>query len=194
MSCDRPSKPAVLARTPIPGVRSRYSPYTRVLHWASAFLMTIILATSLGSGLGLTNRFPANWMNVHLTVGVSLLALTTLRLFRSHCSMIKSDDGKAWPRNRQRLAQAALLVLALTAIASGLIAYQSSPLGRPSYVFGILSMPTLVRLDHAIHGKVIAAHIAIAVALFILMLGHIRTALSRDRNTGRFRLGAMIWS
>ena len=194
MSCKRPSDPAILAAAPTPSLRSRYSLFTRVLHWLSAFLMMIILATSLGSGLGLTNRFPANWMNLHLTIGVSLLALTTMRLFRSLCSMIESGDGKAWPRNRQRLAQSALLVLALSAIASGLIVYQSSPLGRPSYVFGILSMPTLVRLDHAIHGKVIATHIAIAVALFILMLGHIRTALSRDRNTGRFRLGAMIWS
>ena len=103
MSCDRPSKPAVLARTPIPGLRSRYSLYTRVLHWVSAFLMMIILATSLGSGLGLTSRFPGNWMTLHLTVGVSLLVLTTMRLSRSLCSMIKSGDGKAWPRNRQRL-------------------------------------------------------------------------------------------
>ena len=194
MSCKRPSKTAFLAATATPNLRSRYSLFTRVLHWVSAFLMMIILATSLGSGLGFTSRFPANWMTLHLTVGVSLLVLTTMRLSRSLRSMIKSGNGKAWPRNRQKLAQSTLLVLALTAIASGLIIYQPSPLGRPSYVFGILSMPTLVRLDHAIHGKVIAAHIAIAVALFILMLGHVRTALSRDCNTGRFRLGAMIWS
>lgn len=192
MSCKHPSKPAILAATPTPSLRSRYSLFTRVLHWVSAFLMMIILATSLGSGLGLTSRFPANWMTLHLTVGVSLLVLTTMRLSRSLRSMIKSGNGSAWPRNRQKLAQSALLVLALTVIASGLIIYQPSPLGRPSYVFGILSMPTVVRLDHAIHGKVIVAHITIAVVLFSLMLVHIGTALSRDRKTGRFRLGAMI--
>lgn len=192
MICNRPSKPANLAATATPSHRYRYSLFTRVLHWVSAFLMMITLATSLGSGLGLSSRFPANWMTLHLTVGVSLLALTTMRLSRSLRSMIKSGNGRAWPRNRQKLAQSALLVLALTVIASGLIIYQSSPLGRPSYVFGILPMPTLVRLDHAIHGKVIVAHMALAVVLFILMLVHIGTALSRDRKTGRIRLGSMI--
>lgn len=76
MSRKRILKRANQDTPPTPCLRSRYSLYTWLLHWGSALLIILILGTSLGSGLGVTSRFPAYWMSFHLTVGLALIALT----------------------------------------------------------------------------------------------------------------------
>lgn len=154
-----------------------------ILHWASALLALFLLAASLVPALGLAPRFPTNWVNLHLSAGIALAVLTVIRLAVPRPSF----SGRAL------VLQAGLLLAVLALAITGLAIYQSAPLGRANYLFGLVTMPTLIRLDHALHGKIILAHIAVALVLLALLLGHLGEALRRDGRSGRRRLHNMVW-
>ena len=161
-------------------------------HWVSALLVVYLLATSLASGLGLSQRIsPGNWLDWHLSVGIAVLTITAIRLWTSHpwrdvtrsCAIKKFDF---------RATKSVLLLVVFLTSMVGLTIFQKSPLGRAGIVFGVLPMPTLIRLNHSVHSLVIDLHIALAYLIAVLMIVHIITGLKTKVVQGRSRFATML--
>lgn len=176
----------------LPELPRRPSGFVWLLHWVSAILVLFLLL-SVASGLGLMPRLPANWMNLHLSAGVTLLALSLVRLLTSRASIYRVGTWKSSIAARGRILQGVLLLLVLTTGVTGLLIYQAPALGRGNVLFGSVPMPTLVRLDHTLHGKIILAHIVLSLVLLVILVLHVLMALRRDSRTGQYRLLVMLW-
>lgn len=159
-------------------------------HWTSALLAFFLLATSLGSGLGIVRRpFPASWIDWHLTAGIALLTVTfirvgTMRSFGSLRQAIRASVPGSLAINYW------LLLLLLADGLTGLAIYQRPPFGRGAYLFRLLPMPTLLRLEHSLHNTVIIVHIALSSFLLLLIAVHIGKGLNP---TSRSALSRMLW-
>ena len=163
------------------------------LHWVSALLVLYLLATSLMSGLGLSQRIsPGNWMDWHLSSGIALLVITIIRLWTSNLwrglfhvfALRKSETGTT---------KSILLLTVFATVATGLTIFQKSPLGGVGLVFGAFPMPTLVRLNHSVHNLVIDLHIALACAIAVVVIVHIGDGWRKNAMSGRSRFTTMLW-
>lgn len=165
-------------------LQSRRSVMVWSLHWVSALLTVYLVATSLGSGLGISKRiFPTIWMDWHLSAGTALVIITVVRMYTSTSwkglrnSALKTIDGIA--------TRFVLLLTVLATTMTGLVIYQKPPFGRIGFLFGLFPMPTLIRLRHSYHNLIIELHIVLAIGVTILLLSHV----CRDRS----RIVYMLW-
>lgn len=172
----------------LPGVRStlvRHSVISWTLHWVSAVLVFYLIATSLASGMGMTNRaFPAIWLNWHLSAGIVLLVVTVIRLVRFD-AVKNLNRPFALSQAGAVLTRTTLLLAVFVTTISGLLIYQKPPFGPVGYIFGLFPMPTLIRLRHSLHSVAINFHILLAGAISLLLIIHILRA--------RSRLMPMLW-
>ena len=142
------------------------------LHWVSTLLVLFLLATSLASGLGFTKRpFPSEWMDWHLSAGVALLVITTVRIKTSR-PWSGLTRAFAFGRPDAQAIRSILLLAVLVVVLSGLAIFQKPPFGRAGTLFGLVPMPTLIRLDHSIHNVIIDLHIALACVIAGLIVAH----------------------
>jgi cytochrome b561 len=131
-------------------------------------------------------------MDLHLSTGIALLVITLLRIAmmlpfgRTRRSLLSGWRGTAaikyW-----------LLLVALAATLTGLPIYQKPPLGRNIYLFNLVPMPTIVRLDHGLHNLIINIHIVLSSLLLVLIAAHVTDGLRRSQGAGRSLLSAMLW-
>ena len=170
-----------------------YSLLIWFLHWVSALLVVYILATSLGSGLGLSQRIsPGSWLDWHLSAGIAVLTINAIRLWTSHpwkdvtrsCAFKKFDFGAT---------KSFLLLVVLFTSTVGLMIFQKSPLGRAGLVFGLLPMPTFIRLSHSVHNLAIDLHIALACLVAVLLLVHISRGFRKNAAQAHSRFATMLW-
>ena len=163
------------------------------LHWVSALLVLYLLATSLTSGLGLSQRISlGNWMNWHLSSGIALLVITIIRLWTSNLwrglfrvfAFRKSETGTT---------KSILLLTVFVTGVTGLTIFQKSPFGGVGLVFGAFPMLTLIRLNHSVHNLVIDLHIALASAIAAVVIVHIRDGLRKSAVSGRSHFATMLW-
>jgi cytochrome b561 len=163
------------------------------LHWVSALLVLYLLATSLMSGLGLSQRIsPGNWMDWHLSSGIALLVITIIRLWTSDLWR-GLFHVFAFRRSETGTTKSILLLTVFATVASGLTIFQKSPFGGVGLVFGAFPMPTLIRLNHSVHNLVIDLHIALAFAIAAVVIVHIRDGLRKGSVSGRSRFITMLW-
>ena len=164
-----------------------------LLHWVSAILVLYLLSTSLASGLGVSERVsPANWMDWHLSAGSALLVITMARLWTS-----KPLGGLTRMFASKKLEtgtiKSILLLTVFATATTGMTIFQRSPFGRTGTIFGLLPMPTLIRLNHSVHGVVIDVHIALACVSAVLAIVHLVDGLRKSQISGRSRLATMLW-
>ena len=166
---------------------------TWALHWISAVLAVFLLATSLTAAFSLSDRpFGADWMDIHLSVGVGLLAITVIRI-----GMTFSQSGKigavlsSW--KGAALIRYSLLFVVLLVMLTGLPIYQKPPLGGSSYLFGLVKMPTIVRLNHDLHNLFIDFHVFLSSLMLVLLVLHAGAGLKRKKGSGRSQLLHMLW-
>lgn len=131
-------------------------------------------------------------MDWHLSAGVALLAVSIVRLKTS-----ESFGGFArlfaFNRPDAQAVKAALFLVVLVVVISGLAIFQKPPFGRSGVLFGLFPMPTLVRLDHSIHNVIIDIHIVLSCVIAVLPIAHIIAGLQRTRAGGQSRLASMLW-
>lgn len=163
------------------------------LHWVSTLLVLFLLVTSLASGLGFTKRpFPAVWMDWHLSAGVALLVMTVVRMKTSHpwSGLTRAIAFGRW--NTQAIKPVLLFAVFLV-LFSGLAIFQKPPFGRAGTLFGLIPMPTLIRLNHSIHNVIIDLHIALSIIVVALTITHVVAGLRRTPTYGRSLLAIMLW-
>jgi cytochrome b561 len=168
----------------------------RLIHWISAAL--VVGALGLGTYMVWFVDDPAarfDLTQTHKSIGVTVLALTLLRL----CLRIRTAAPTPEPIAPflMRAATATHLVLyALLALLplSGFLMASSTPVRIPTRVFGLFDLPYPLAPDLAMFRVFHAVHVAAAILLGGLVVLHVAAALVhalywRDRTLRRMGVG-----
>ncbi|WP_414708903.1 cytochrome b [Roseateles sp.] len=154
----------------------RYSPFAIVLHW----LLAIAIVGAFGLGLYMSDLpfSPSriklyNW---HKWAGVTILALSALRLLWRLAHRPPADLPMPVWQARAAHAVHGLLYLAFFAVPLTGWA-MSSAKGFPVVWFGVLPLPDFVPKDHDLGELLEEVHAALAWGLAVLVLAHVAGAL-----------------
>jgi cytochrome b561 len=171
----------------------RYTPVAIALHWLLALL--IVGTFALGAYMHDLPFSPArlklyNW---HKWAGVTILALSALRLLWRLTHQPPADAPMpAWQR---RAAHAAHWTLYALFFAVPLVGWAySSAAGFPIVWLGVLPLPDFVAPDRALAEAIKPLHGALAWALAVVVVAHMAAALKhhfidRDGLLNRMRPG-----
>ncbi len=181
------SKPSATATTP------RYTAPAIVLHWLLA--VAIVASFSVGVYMHELPFSPTklklyNW---HKWAGVTILALSALRLLWRLAHRPPADPPMpAWQARAAHWTHRLLYLLFFAVPLSGW-AY-SSAAGFPIVWFGVLPLPDFVPVDKALAESIKPLHELFAKALAVLVVLHVAAALKhqfidRDGLIDRMRLG-----
>jgi len=171
----------------------RYTPTAIALHWLLA--LAILGSFSVGVYMSDLPVSPQrlklyNW---HKWAGVTILALSALRLLWRLTHRPPADVPM--PVWQQRSAHAVHLLMYLLFFAVPLAGWAySSAVGFPVVVFGVLPLPDFVSPDKALADAIKPLHKILAFALAALVLAHVGAALKhhlvdRDGLLDRMRPG-----
>lgn len=158
---------------------TRYTPVAIVLHWLLA--LAIIGAFCVGVYMSDLPFSPTrlklyNW---HKWAGVTILALSALRLLWRLTHRPPADAPMAvW---QARAAHAVHLLLYIAFFAVPLTGWaMSSAKGYPIVWFGVLPLPDFVPKDHDLGELLEQVHAALAWGLAFLVLAHVAGALKHQ--------------
>jgi len=156
----------------------------RLLHWVSAGLMVPAL------GLGV---YTVQWVHdpaarfeltqTHKGIGITILALTVVRLCRRGFVRAPEAAAAPWLRLAANAAHAALYLLLLAMPLSGWLMATTTPERVPTIVLGLFALPYPLAPDLGLYRFARTAHVALAVAFAALILLHIVAAFGH----------ALIW-
>ncbi len=158
---------------------TRYTPVAIVLHW----LLALAIVCAFGVGLYMadlpfspTRLKLYNW---HKWAGVTILALSALRLLWRLTHRPPADlPMPAWQANAAHvthfLLYAAFFAVPLTGWA------MSSAKGFPIVWFGVLPLPDFVPKDHDLGELLEQVHAWLAYGLAALVLAHVAAALKHQ--------------
>ena len=155
---------------------ARYTPVAIVLHWLLA--LAIIGAFCMGVYMSDLPFSPTrlklyNW---HKWAGVTILALSALRLLWRLAN--RPPAPAPMPAWQARVASGVHLLLYITFFAVPLTGWaMSSAKGYPIVWFGVLPLPDFVPKDHDLGELLEQVHAALAWGLAVLVIAHIGGAL-----------------
>ena len=158
---------------------ARYSPIAMAFHWVLA--LAIVCAFCVGWYMSdlpfsMTRLKLFNW---HKWAGVSILALSALRLLWRLANKPPADvPMPAWQARVAHLTHG-LLYLAFFAVPLTGWAY-SSAAGFSIVWFGVLPLPDLVAPDKALAETLKQAHHLLAWGLAVLVMAHVAGALKHQ--------------
>lgn len=172
----------------------RYDNVAIAAHWLLALLIAANFA--LGAYMSDLPISPQRLrlFNWHKWTGITVLALSTLRLaWRLGHAPPPDVPMPRWQRRAARALHAALYLLFFAVPLAGW-AY-SSAAGFPVVWLGVLPLPDWVPVDRALAEALKALHGALAKLLALLVLGHVAAALKHhylDRD-GLLRRMRPLW-
>jgi cytochrome b561 len=157
----------------------RYSSVAIALHWVLA--LAIIGSFSMGVYMSDLPNSPAKLklINYHKWAGITILALSALRLLWRLTHRPPADlPMPTWQARAAHFTHVALYALFFAVPLVGW-AY-SSAAGFPIVVFGVLPLPDFVSPDKALAGVLKATHGNLAFLMGVLVIGHIAGALKHQ--------------
>ncbi len=158
---------------------TRYTPIAVVLHWLLA--LAIVGAFCVGVYMSdlpfsMTRVKLYNW---HKWAGVTILALSALRLLWRLANRPPADPPM--PKWQARAAHGVHLLLYVAFFAVPLTGWaMSSAKGFPIVWFGVLPLPDFVPKDHDLGELLTQVHGALAWGLALLVLAHVGAALKHQ--------------
>jgi cytochrome b561 len=175
----------------IPADVPRYHPVAIAFHW----LLAAAIVVSFGVGLYMT-ELPLSpqrlkLYNWHKWAGVTILALSALRLLWRLTHRPPADPPMpAWQRSAAHITHHALYVMFFAVPLAGW-AY-SSAAGFPVVVYGMLPLPDFVPADKGLAEAIKPLHKYLAYLLALLVAGHVAAAL-KHHFVDRDRLLHRMW-
>jgi len=157
----------------------RYSLTAIVLHW----LLALAIVGSFSMGLYMSDLAMSpmrlKLFNWHKWAGITIFALSALRLLWRLAHRPPADvPMAAWQQRAAHVTHVALYVLFFAVPLAGW-AY-SSAAGFPIVVYGVLPLPDFVPVDKAWAEAFKALHKLLAFSLAALVLAHIGAALKHQ--------------
>src|SRR4051812_15047657 len=168
----------------------------RLIHWVSAAL--VIAALGLGTTMVWFVDDPAarfDLTQTHKSIGITVLALTTLRLcLRVAASAPRPEPVAPFLMQAAMATHLALYALLVLLPLSGWLMASTTPVRIPTRVFGLFDLPYPLGSDLAIFRMSHAVHVVAAILLAGLLVLHITAALVhalrwRDRTLRRMGVG-----
>jgi cytochrome b561 len=152
-----------------------YSPLARALHWVTALLLLLLF----GLGLSMTRWVPDeqkirvySW---HEWVGVTVFALTAIRLMWRLTHRAPPIDLPVWEK---AVAGAVYVAMYLVLIAQPIVGWlMSTAFGFPVVYLGLLPLPGPVPEDRALAEQLQGVHQTLAIGLFLLFALHLAGVL-----------------
>jgi len=166
-----------------------YTFLAKLLHWLTALLVIGLLCLGLWM-VGLPNGgLKSGSIAWHKGIGVTVLALTVLRLlwlWRAKAPALPASVGP-WERRLAPWSHTMLLVLLLVMPISGWL--MSSAGGNSVVWFGVLPLPDLVDRDPLLAKMLRTLHHWSAYALIAVIVLHVGAVIRHDmlRRDGIFR-------
>jgi len=157
----------------------RYTRSAIALHWLLALM--IGAAFALGAYLADLPPSPARGglLRVHQSAGISILALSAVRLLWRLRHRPPADvPMPAWQRRAARAAHAAMYLLFFAVPLAGWA--RSSAAGLPIVWFAVLPLPDLVPADRALADALKPVHATLAFTLGAIVLVHVAAALKHQ--------------
>lgn len=154
----------------------RYSRVAIGLHWLIALLVIVNLVTGLFHDAlfdGVAGLMPA-----HKSIGISILALTLVRILwrLAHRPPAPSSDAAKWARVAAQFVHAAFYVLLLVVPLSGWAMVSAGDERRPLYWFWLFRVPWLPVSD-AVGEAADLGHLVAGYLMAALVVLHIAAAL-----------------
>ena len=176
--------------------RDRYSTVAIILHWTIAAL--VIANVLIGwQASDLRGSARSELMSLHLPIGVTVLALTLVRIAWRlvHKPPPLPAYLKDWERVLSKTVHVGFYVVLLTLPLSGWLAVSSHDIPRPIDMFGLFQVPVFapVAAMEGLHDAVEEVHHLIARAIaYVLIPLHVLGALKHQFIDGRDELGRML--
>ncbi len=159
-------------------------------HWSTAFLVLILIGTSLPFELFLSFR-PAkhSWHQLHLSLGWLALLVSSGAALRLGLLGVRRSFLFG-PRRLAATLRIGLLALVLLSCVSGVLAFTQPPLLKLK-ILGEISQPVVRGLDPNTRGLIRDLHLWTASLVGLVLLPHIWDAI-RPRASGRRYIWRML--
>jgi cytochrome b561 len=154
---------------------SHYDPLTQAIHWLS--LIAIAIAFVIGVVLDDFPRGPVKTqlVNLHASLGVLVIALTTLRLGWRAFAATPPSLGPGFMRLAASAMHLTLYAVILAVPISGVLMMAAK--GRPFDVFGLLSVSPLMATDRAFGESLEETHAFLSYLMLVLIGLHSAAAV-----------------
>ena len=152
-----------------------YTPLARALHWATAVLLVVLF----GLGISMTRWVPDEQkirvFSWHEWVGITVFALTALRLMWRLTHRAPPLDVPAWEKV---VAGAVYVAMYLILIAQPIVGWlMSTAFGFPVVYLGVLPLPAPVSEDRELAERLQGVHESLAFVLAALFAVHLAGVL-----------------
>jgi cytochrome b561 len=175
------------------GVRRRFSPLQRLLHW----LMAVCILAMLFIGVGMVSTVTPKFLplvSIHKSLGIAILVLALIRLgvrLLYGAPPLPVD----LPEPMKLAAHLSHYALYALMIGMPLIGWAMlSAAAYPVVVFGSIYLPAILPQNDSLHAWLWDAHFCLAFAFFALVLMHVAAALFHAlvRRDGVFQTMASV--
>ena len=158
------------------GVRHRFTPLQRLLHW----LIAVCILAMLFIGVGMVSTVAPKFLSlvaIHKSLGIAVLVLALIRLavrLRYGAPALPAD----LPEPMKLAAYLSHYALYALMIGMPLIGWAMlSAAAYPVVVFGGVRLPAILPQSASLHSLLWSAHFYLAFAFFALVLMHVAAAL-----------------
>lgn len=153
----------------------RYAASSRWLHWLTALLLAVIIPVGIWIGFfePADQNFKLQLYNLHESLGVLVFVLVLLRIVNRHRNPPPPlpDDMPALMRFAAHATHMGLYALLILMPLTGFLA--TNAWGFPLSLFGVLPIPSPLGKDEAIAKVLSLLHLCGAIAIGLLILGHL---------------------
>lgn len=153
----------------------RYAASSRWLHWLTALLLAVIIPVGIWIGFfePADQNFKLRLYNLHESLGVLVFVLVLVRIVNRHRNPPPPlpDDMPALMRFAAHATHMGLYALLILMPLTGFLA--TNAWGFPLSLFGVLPIPSPLGKDEAIAKVLSLLHLCGAIAIGLLILGHL---------------------
>ena len=158
------------------GLRQRFTPLQRLLHW----LMAVCILAMLFIGVGMVSTITPKYLtlvSIHKPLGIAILVLALIRLvvrLRYGAPPLPAD----LPEPMRLAAHLSHYALYILMIGMPLLGWSMlSAAGYPVVLYGGVRLPAILPQSDSLHTLLWNAHFYLAFLFFALILMHLAAAL-----------------
>lgn len=157
----------------------RWGSLSMAFHWLTLLLIAGLMLAGFFRGVPEDISTRATIMQMHKSFGITVLALTVLRIVWRHMGPVPPmpDNIKPYETALAKLAHVGLYVLLFAMPIVGWLVISTSTRGIPTEVFGLFTLPSIASPDEAMHKVWEEVHEILAWVMLALIAIHAAGAI-----------------